>query len=74
MLFHKSIEDGSAEIPPLHWEKRFYQPLFSEEAEELKMLPRHPVLTNDIIGLSDANEILEQYASWKSSRDKKLFG
>ena len=48
--------------------------MFSNEAEELKMLPRDPVNSNDIIGLSDANEILEQYASWKSYRDKKLFG
>jgi len=74
VMFHKTSEDGSKEIPSLNWEKRFYQPMFPNEAEELKMLPRHPVVTNDVIGLSDANEILEQYASWKSYRDKKLFG
>jgi len=73
VLFHKSIEDRS-ELPPLHWEKRFYEPMFSDEAEELRMLPRDPVNSTDIFGLSDANEILEQYASWKSYRDKKLFG
>ena len=48
--------------------------MFPDEAEELRMLPRDPVNSTDIFGLSDANEILEQYASWKSYRDKKLFG
>ena len=32
VLFQKSQEKLNAEIPPTGWEKRFYQPIFSEEA------------------------------------------
>ena len=32
MLFQKSLEKLNAEIPPIGWDKRFYQPIFSEEA------------------------------------------
>ena len=32
VLFQKSLEKLNAEIPPIGWDKRFYQPIFSEEA------------------------------------------
>ena len=32
VLFQKSLEKLNTEIPPIGWDKRFYQPIFSEEA------------------------------------------
>ena len=32
VLFQKSLEKLNAEIPAIGWDKRFYQPIFSEEA------------------------------------------
>jgi len=75
VLFQKTTVEGlvSPAIPPVGWDKRFYQPIFANEAEELKILPRDKLTTNDVMGLEDASNILEQYASWKIYRDKKLF-
>jgi len=73
VLFQKSLEKLNAEIPPIGWDKRFYQPIFSEEAAELRLLPRHNITMNDVMGYGDASEILEQFALWKDERDKKLF-
>ena len=55
------------------WEHRFYRAIFEDQKETLKMLPRHPLKSEEIADLNDAKDILEHYAMWKSDRDKKLF-
>ena len=40
---------------------------------ELRLLPRHNITINDVMGYGDASGILEQFALWKDERDKKLF-
>ena len=69
----KSITDLNVSVPPVGWEKRFYRPLIPEQAEALQLMPRHSLTSEDVSDLIDGKEILEQYAKWKSKRDKKLF-
>jgi len=60
-------------IPPHGWEKRFYPPLITEQADLLRMLPRHKLSAEDVSTMLDGKKILEEYLQWKSERDKRLF-
>ena len=55
------------------WDKRFYPPIFPEQAEELRLMARLPLTDEDVSGLIDSQEIMQQYAVWKKDRDTKLF-
>ncbi len=72
IFFHQSIQDTHV-VPPPGWNVRFYPSLLPDQAEALKMLPRHPLSGDDVANFRDGKEILEKYAAWKSARDKKLF-
>jgi len=56
ILFHKSIEDLGIEKPGDGWEKRFYSPVFPEEVETLRLLPRQKITKEDVAHLRDGQK------------------
>ena len=73
VLFHKALENLSGEILKPGWEKRFYAPIFENQSEALRMLPRENITKEEVANLPDGQKILQDFAQWKAEREKKLF-